>query len=200
MCVTVFPNSISKGFDEEEVGPTLFLTPYIESGRFEEAADAARVQSVMQTEESYSGFLTVNKEYNSSLFFWYFPSRAIDKGKKAEDIPLVLWLQGGPGWPTMYGLFKENGPYLVGWDVDEERTFLVPNKFSWTDDHHMLYIDNPVGAGFSFTDDVLGFPTTDEEVSQDLLYAVRQFMKLFPYMTKGRPAAKDTKVKRTDCK
>jgi vitellogenic carboxypeptidase-like protein len=48
----------------------------------------------------------------------------------------------------MYGLFKENGPYLVGWDVDEERTFLVPNKFSWTENHHMLYIDNPVGAGF----------------------------------------------------
>ena len=42
------------------------------------------------------------------------------KEEKAEDIPLVLWLQGGPGWPTMYGLFKENGPYLVGWDSNRE--------------------------------------------------------------------------------
>ena len=27
--------------------------------------------------------------------------------------PLVLWLQGGPGWPSMYGMFKENGPFLL---------------------------------------------------------------------------------------
>ena len=27
--------------------------------------------------------------------------------------PLVLWLQGGPGWPSMYGMFKENGPFLI---------------------------------------------------------------------------------------
>jgi vitellogenic carboxypeptidase-like protein len=46
------------------------LTPYIEAGRMEEAAADAKVQRVMQTEESYSGFLTVNKQYNSSLFFW----------------------------------------------------------------------------------------------------------------------------------
>ncbi len=107
----------------------------------------------------------------------------------------MLWLQGGPGWPTMYGLFKENGPYLVGWDPEEGGTFLVPNKYSWTDDHHMLYIDNPVGAGFSFTESDGGYPTTDEEVSEDLLNAVRQFMKLYPYMTKGQPEAKKTKVR-----
>ena len=37
--------------------------------------------------------------------------------------PLVLWLQGGPGWPSMFGMFKENGPFLIhvereGDDVD----------------------------------------------------------------------------------
>ena len=33
--------------------------------------------------------------------------------------PLLLWLQGGPGWPSMYGMFKENGPFLL--NVDKER-------------------------------------------------------------------------------
>ena len=93
----------------------------------------------------------------------------------------------------MYGLFKENGPYLVGWDSDAGKTFLVPNKFTWTRRHHMLYIDNPVGSGFSFTGDSAGYPRTDEEVSVAILEATRQFMKLFPYMTPGEQAAKDTR-------
>ena len=93
LCVTVFPESINRTFDPEEVGEPLFLTPYIKAGRLEAAARASRVEHVMQTEESYSGFLTVNEELNSNLFFWYFPSRAVEK-KKAEEIPLVLWLQG----------------------------------------------------------------------------------------------------------
>ena len=72
LCVTVFPESIARRFDPAEVGEPLLLTPYVEAGRLEEAAAAARVAHVMQTEESYSGFLTVNKELNSNLFFWYF--------------------------------------------------------------------------------------------------------------------------------
>lgn len=27
--------------------------------------------------KSYSGYLTVNKEYNSNLFFWFFPAVAV---------------------------------------------------------------------------------------------------------------------------
>ena len=27
--------------------------------------------------------------------------------RKAEKAPLVLWLQGGPGWSSAYGAFKE---------------------------------------------------------------------------------------------
>lgn len=30
-----------------------------------------------------------------------------------EDAPVVLWLQGGPGGSSMFGLFVEHGPYVV---------------------------------------------------------------------------------------
>lgn len=126
-------------------------------------------------------------------------------------VPLVLWLQGGPGWPTMYGLFKENGPFLCGYEEGSNRPFLVPNKYSWTrvriiislsslkssskysfEDHHMLYIDNPVGAGFSFTENTDGYPRTDQEVGDMLIEAIRQFMIFFPFMTRGQ-SAKNTR-------
>lgn len=61
--------------DNEDVGTPLFLTPFIEKGKIEEA----RVKAIVQHKEmgdinSYSGYLTVNKQYNSNLFFWFFPA------------------------------------------------------------------------------------------------------------------------------
>ena len=49
----------------------------------------------------------------------------------------------------------------------------------------MLYVDNPVGTGFSFTDFTEGFPRTDEQVATELLEALTQFMLLFPFMVTG---------------
>lgn len=56
----------------------LFLTPLIKAGKIEEAQDAARVKNLVVSEHnheiiSYSGFLTVQPEYNSNLFFWFVP-------------------------------------------------------------------------------------------------------------------------------
>jgi Serine carboxypeptidase len=35
---------------------------------------------------------------------------------KNENRPVVLWLQGGPGSSSLYGVFEENGPFLMGDD------------------------------------------------------------------------------------
>jgi hypothetical protein len=102
LCVTLYPNSIKKDFEgSPEVGQPLTLTPYVESGDYATAAEHASVKTVLQSETSFAGFFTVNKTHNSNLFFWFFPAKT-----KADEAPLLLWLQGGPGWPTMYGLFK----------------------------------------------------------------------------------------------
>ena len=126
----------------------------------------------------------MNQTYNNSLFFWFFPAQS-----KAFAAPLVLWLQGGPGWPSMYGLFKENGPYLIGWDDQAAKPALLKNIYSWTQNHNMLYIDNPAGTGFSFSQYQNGLPQTDEQIGLELLEALRQFMLLYPYMISGVDAS-----------
>ena len=44
----------------------------------------------------------------------------------------------------------------------------------------MLYIDQPAGTGFSFTDDLRGYATSQYDVARDLYKAISQFYKVFP--------------------
>ncbi|KAI2545335.1 carboxypeptidase vitellogenic like, partial [Homo sapiens] len=120
--------------------------------------------------KSYAGFLTVNKTYNSNLFFWFFPAQI-----QPEDAPVVLWLQGGPGGSSMFGLFVEHGPYVVTSNMT-----LRDRDFPWTTTLSMLYIDNPVGTGFSFTDDTHGYAVNEDDVARDLYSALIQFFQIFP--------------------
>lgn len=75
----------------------------------------------------------------------------------------------------MFGLFLEHGPFYV-----TQNKTLKMRKYSWNMAHNMLYIDNPVGAGFSFTKDKRGYVRNETEVGRDLLVALQQFFKLFP--------------------
>ncbi|KAL1421165.1 hypothetical protein MTO96_023335 [Rhipicephalus appendiculatus] len=78
-----------------------------------------------------------------------------------EKAPVVLWLQGGPGGSSLFGLFVEHGPYLVAkGGVPELR------DTTWAQRYSMLYIDNPVGAGFSFTQDDNGYARNEEDVGR----------------------------------
>lgn len=162
-----------KHFQKSTVDPgtALFLTPLIEQG----SLDLARNLSFVEIDEiyrfpSFSGFLTVNQSCNSNLFFWFFPSQ-----NERSDSPLVIWLQGGPGTTSTFALFSENGP--IGID-ENEQVFL--RNFSWNLNNHVLYVDQPVGTGFSFTDDDRCYAKDEEDVSRDFYSMLIQFFQLFP--------------------
>lgn len=62
--------------EESDFGEPVFLTKYIESGDIGKAREKSRTGSLPDAPEllSYSGFFTVNKKYNSNIFFWFFPA------------------------------------------------------------------------------------------------------------------------------
>ncbi|KAK0162941.1 hypothetical protein PV327_006667 [Microctonus hyperodae] len=154
----------------EDTGNPLFLTPLIESGKYDEARKQATVQyEDMLDVGSYAGYLTVNKKYNSNMFFWFFPAQ-----NQPKTAPVVLWLQGGPGASSLYGLFAENGPFKV-----TKNKTLAMRKYSWSISHNLIYIDNPVGTGYSFTDHDDGYVTNETQVGADLHEALTQFFELF---------------------
>ncbi|XP_073977709.1 venom serine carboxypeptidase-like [Rhodnius prolixus] len=158
-----------------DYGEPLFLTPYIESGNIERAKQAALVEPFYGNITSYSGFLTVNKEYNSNMYFWFFPAE-ID----SDSAPVVLWLQGGPGTPSLFGLFEQHGPFYLTKTLQ-----IKPREFHWTKTMNVIYIDNPIGTGFSFTRNEKGLSTNERVIGENLYNALVQFYQLFPHYRKN---------------
>jgi len=160
-----------------QVGEPLFLTPYIESGDIVTGRSMALVdwnllQGLNEEIESYSGLLTVDPANNGNMFFWFFPAQ-----ENPETAPVVIWLQGGPGSSSMFGALKLHGPVLTTVDENNELTGVASNPYTWAKKHNVIYIDNPVGAGYSFSDKL---PTTNDDVTDNLYECLQQWFKLFP--------------------
>ncbi|XP_028155877.1 vitellogenic carboxypeptidase-like [Ostrinia furnacalis] len=156
----------------EDNGTALILTPYIEEDRIDDGRKAAEVDpGLFLGFKSYSGFLTVNKTHNSNMYFWYFPV----PDKPVNETPWMVWLQGGPGASSLIGLFDEIGPFTVNEEGNLDR-----NPHTWLRNHSLVFIDNPVGSGYSFTEHEDGLVKDAETYSKHLYSTLRQFLELFP--------------------
>ncbi|XP_045763365.1 venom serine carboxypeptidase-like [Maniola jurtina] len=169
--------------------PALILTPLIKENKWEQAREASTVNSKdFLNITSYSGFLTVDERYNSNLFFWYFPAtekrvwEVPESKEKQGQTPWIIWLQGGPGATSLAGLFDEMGPF----EYDTSSKTLKKRKFSWCAEYSMVFIDNPVGAGFSFTDSEEGFAQNMEMYADSLYNAVKQLVQVYPELNKAQ--------------
>jgi len=153
---------------ETDAGEPLMLSKFLPHDALA-AREASTVKLEGWNRTSYSGFFST--EEAKDMFFWYFPSQSPKPGA-----PLLIWLQGGPGGSSMFGLFAEMGPF--GLDADLK---LVPRPESWNTEYGMLFIDNPVGAGFSFTTDKNGYCRDSKDcVARNLYSLMQQFYGVFP--------------------
>ncbi|XP_020115209.1 serine carboxypeptidase-like 51 isoform X2 [Ananas comosus] len=93
------------------------------------------------------------------MFWWHYRSpHRIEND--SSPWPTVLWLQGGPGGSGVgFGNFFEIGP------LDNN---LKLRSSTWLRKADLLFVDNPVGTGYSFVEDTGLFVTSDEEAAIDL--------------------------------
>lgn len=99
-----------------------------------------------------SGYVSVDKvlkeDTTDQLFYIYFPSQT-----SPENDPLVVWFAGGPGCSAFQGVLATNGPFDVFSDKpDGSQPFTLVNRtYPANRNANMLYIDSPIGTGFSFS-------------------------------------------------
>uniref|UniRef100_A0A7N0VKN4 Carboxypeptidase n=1 Tax=Kalanchoe fedtschenkoi TaxID=63787 RepID=A0A7N0VKN4_KALFE len=92
----------------------------------------------------YAGYVTVNESHGRALFYWFFEATHQPNKK-----PLLLWLNGGPGCSSVgFGEAEELGPFLSS---ETGKLELKLNPHSWNKAANLLFIESPVGVGFSYT-------------------------------------------------
>ncbi|EEY14400.1 carboxypeptidase KEX1 [Verticillium alfalfae VaMs.102] len=116
----------------------------------------------------HAGHIETDADHNGNLFFWHFENKHIAQRQRT-----VIWLNGGPGCSSEDGAMMEIGPYRVKGDQ------LVNNNGSWHEFANLLFVDNPVGTGFSYVDTNSYLHELDEMGDQFILF-LEKFFKLFP--------------------
>jgi len=120
---------------------------------------------------SWTGYIdTID---GKSLWFQAFESRS-----NPDKDPLLLWTNGGPGCSSAVGLFQELGPCAV-----PLRNGVMPsgppingtvfNPHAWNSQSSIIFIDQPVGVGFSYTYDA-------DQGAVDVYAFLRIFFSAFP--------------------
>ena len=120
------------------------------------------------TLEHYAGHIAVDDARNNFLFYWLFKS-----ANNPTNAPLIIWLNGGPGCSSMDGLFLELGPLRL----EPDNTIKI-NPYSWHNVGNLLFIDQPVGTGFSYTSNNQ-YANNDDAISSHFYSFLLKFLKVY---------------------
>ncbi|XP_059670294.1 serine carboxypeptidase-like 45 isoform X2 [Cornus florida] len=123
--------------------------------------------------KQYSGYIVTDAKHGRALFYYFVEAQSADHLSR----PLTLWLNGGPGCSSLgFGAFMENGPFQVG-----ENGLLVKNEHSWNLESNMLYVESPIGVGFSYSntsEDYINW--NDTRTAEDNLVFMINWLEEFP--------------------
>ncbi|KAK5820351.1 hypothetical protein PVK06_025398 [Gossypium arboreum] len=161
---------LDKAFYEEEV-KRLCLA-------FEQQVRAELIPSLPGQQDhlsfrQYSGYIVTDAEHGRALFYYFVECSS------NEDVlhPLTLWLNGGPGCSSLgFGAFMENGPFQPG-----ENGTLIKNPYSWNIESHMLYLESPIGVGFSYSNTSKDYiDWNDTQTAEDNYRFILKWLEEFP--------------------
>lgn len=119
--------------------------------------------------DSWAGLMPISGDPHETrkLFFWFWPTT-----NASNKNDLLFWTNGGPGCSSLEGFLQENGPISWSWGQSEP----TPNPFAWTQLANVVWVEQPVGTGFS-----QGTPniTNDDELAAQVVGFLEQFLDTF---------------------
>ncbi|KAF5725264.1 serine carboxypeptidase-like 20 [Tripterygium wilfordii] len=122
----------------------------------------------------YSGYMKID---NKRYLFYYF----VTSEREPKNDPLVLWLNGGPGCSTFDGFIYQHGPFKF--ETGKPRGSLPTlnlNPYSWSKVSNIIYLDSPVGVGFSYSKDKTNYATGDHKIAIDTHTFLVMWFELYP--------------------
>ncbi|XVE95044.1 hypothetical protein REPUB_Repub02eG0062300 [Reevesia pubescens] len=130
--------------------------------------------------ELETGYVGVGESEAVQLFYYFIQSE-----RNPEKDPLLLWLTGGPGCSSFSALFYEIGKSSpLNFKVDVEYNGSLPtvllNPYSWTKTSSIIFVDSPVGTGFSYARNNLAKQTSDFKQVHHLHQFLRKWLMDHP--------------------
>ncbi|KAA8536288.1 hypothetical protein F0562_028766 [Nyssa sinensis] len=102
-------------------------------------------------------YIGVGETDEVQLFYYFFESQGSPK-----DDALVLWLSGGPGCSALYDILYEIGPLAFDYGKStRSRPVLKLNPYSWTKVANIIFLEAPVGTGYSYATTSEGCKSSD---------------------------------------
>ena len=118
----------------------------------------------------FSGYIDVRPR-GGKIFYWF-----VEAERNAAKAPVILWTNGGPGCSGLLGLLSEQGPFRV----QEDGESLAPNRYAWSTLANVVFIEQPVGVGFSTVGRGEDIKYGDQQAAEDLRSFVISFFNRFP--------------------
>ncbi|CAG7890443.1 unnamed protein product [Brassica rapa] len=126
--------------------------------------------------ELETGYIGVGEGEEDQLFYYFIKSE-----RNPEEDPLLVWLAGGPGCSSFSGLVYENGPLAFKVETyNGSVPSLASTTYSWTKVANIIYLDQPVGTGFSYSRNHLADTPSDTEAAKRVNEFLRKWLAKHP--------------------
>ncbi|XP_042417405.1 serine carboxypeptidase-like 18 isoform X2 [Zingiber officinale] len=116
-----------------------------------------------------TGYVEVDLEHGGEFFYYFIES----ENKPAED-PLFLWLTGGPRCTVFNGLVFEIAEY------NGSLPSLGYHPYAWTKVANVIFLDSPLGSGFSYSRKYEGYDANDTVWSEQTYKFLIQWLVEHP--------------------
>ncbi|KAI4367138.1 hypothetical protein MLD38_022908 [Melastoma candidum] len=142
--------------------------------------------TIVKTLPGFDGDLPFNLEtgyvsVEDSELFYYF----IESEGDPELDPIMLWYSGGPGCSAFNGLIFENGP--LAFNITKYEGGVPQMQYysnGWTKTASILFVDAPVGTGFSYSKTAEGWYTSDTKSAWQTYLFLRKWLIQHPQYLK----------------
>ncbi|XVF37108.1 hypothetical protein REPUB_Repub19eG0117200 [Reevesia pubescens] len=122
--------------------------------------------------KQYAGYVDVDEKAGRSLFYYF-----VEADKDPHKKPLTLWLNGGPGCSSIGGgAFTELGPFYPKGDGRGLRR----NSMSWNRASNLLFVESPVGVGWSYSNTSSDYNRGDASTANDMHIFMMKWYEKFP--------------------